>query len=59
MFKNESIKGFLLGFITYFLLSIILDLFGIDTVVIRTTVFAIIILLGYFINNLYKKKFKS
>lgn len=56
MFKNERIKNFVLGFITYFVLAIILDLFGIDTIIVRTIIIAIIILGGYFITRVYKKK---
>ena len=55
MFKNKRIKNFVLGFITYFLLATILDLFEVDTKIIRTIIIVIIIVVGYFLILLYKK----
>jgi len=54
--KNVRIKDFAMGFITYFIVSIILDLFGLNTEIVRFMVFLIIVLLGYFITSLYNKK---
>ena len=56
MIKNDKIKSFIMGFISYFVLTIILDLFGVDTFILRTIIGAIIILVGFFIILLYKRK---
>jgi hypothetical protein len=49
MLKNDKIKSFIMGFISYFVLTIILELFGVDTFIVRSIIGAIIILIGYFI----------
>lgn len=55
MFKKDIIKEFILGFITYFVLGLILDLFGVDTILVKTS----IILIIYVIAQLQKKHTKS
>ncbi|WP_165442909.1 hypothetical protein [Senegalia massiliensis] len=58
MFKKDTIKNFIIGFITYFVLSIILDLFGVNTTIIKSII-VIIILIIYFIIQSQKKNNKS
>lgn len=59
MLKNDKIKSFIMGFISYFVLTVILELFGVDTFIVRTIIAAILILIGYFIILLYKKNNRS
>ena len=49
MLKNDKIKSFMMGLISYFVLDIILNLFGLDTFIVRTIIAAITILIGFFI----------
>jgi hypothetical protein len=66
IFKNKNIKYFILGFITYFVISIILDLsgidtmllnlFGVDTIFIKGIVIAIMLVIFYFVVTIFKKK---
>ncbi|WP_461206414.1 hypothetical protein [Clostridium sp. DL1XJH146] len=57
MFKNSEFKAFIIGFITYFLLSVILEFLDINTVIVKTSIFAIILII-YFVMKLYKKNNK-
>ena len=49
MLKNNKINSFIKGFICYFVLDIILNLFGLDTFIVRAIIAAITILIGFFI----------
>jgi hypothetical protein len=53
---NKKIGSFILGFISYFVLSIILDLFGVNTVIIKVIIITVIILAAYIILELRKRK---
>lgn len=59
MFKKEKLKDFIVGFISYFVLTTMLNLFGIDTFIERTIIVAIIILVVFFKILLCKKNNRS
>lgn len=55
MFKNFQIKDFAMGLITYFIVSMTLDLFGVNRGIVRFIIFVFILLAAYFAIPLYKK----
>lgn len=53
------IKGFIIGFIFYFILTIIFDFFGVNNIIVKISIIASIILIIYVIAQLQKKNNKS
>lgn len=58
MFEKDTIKGFMGGIITYFVLSIILDLFELDSILVKSIIIVILLII-YFIIQSQKKNKKS
>ena len=58
MFGKNTIKGFMGGFITYFVLSFILDLFELDSILVKSII-VVILLIIYFIIQSHKENKKS
>jgi len=54
--KNRRIRDLTIGFIAYFIVSWTLDLFDLNTGIVRFIVFLIIVFIGYFIIPLFKEK---
>ena len=52
-------KGFIIGFIFYFILTIIFDFFGVNSIIVKAIIIASIILIIYVIAQLSKKNNKS
>lgn len=59
MFKRENTKIFLLGFITYFVISVILNLLDVDNLITKSIVFTIIVLIFWLFMILSKKNNRS
>ena len=58
MLKKARIKDFILGFVAYFVVTISLDFLGLDSIIIRISIFIFLMLVGYFIIPLHKKNKK-
>lgn len=58
MFRKDTRKSFVFGFITFFVLAFILDLFGMNTVITKTIIIFIIILTTYFVMQIQKENSK-
>ncbi len=51
MFEENSFKSFMIGFLSYFVISIILDFLGIEKLFIKVIILSIMLLLSYLIIN--------
>lgn len=58
MFRKNTRKSFIFGFITFFVLAFILDLLGVNTVITKTIIIFIIILTTYFVMQIQKENSK-
>lgn len=54
---NKGISGFTIGFLTYFAISIILDIIGVNSYFIKASIFVVIFLGSYIIDQtIFKPK---
>ncbi len=56
MIKKDNIKSFSLGILTYFVVSVILELLNCDSLIVKIIFLLVIALVCFILNSLLKKK---